>query len=56
VSCLPSTAMHACTNLPPADNINRVCMRILGGTKGSDYINASFVDVSDGVTRVIRPS
>jgi len=28
-----------------ADNINRVCLRP-GGQKGSDYINASFIDVS----------
>ena len=29
----------------PVDNINRVCLRP-GGQKGSDYINASFIDVS----------
>ena len=29
-----------------ADNINRVCLRP-GGQKGSDYINASFIDVSN---------
>ena len=43
--CMTSLG-HEIRNMQFADNMNRVFLRAGGAVKGAEYINASFIDVS----------